>query len=213
MPASSSSSVVRRSILHATDFSGWRSERINVRFATAKESGLCFTIDRGAASVLGVCFASVTLSGPSSCRDRRLTSEAYTRDVDGAYKMWVATRAAGKRNWPGLLDSTVCGGLKADETAFEGICREAAEEASFSPALCRALMRPVGTIGSIGLTKDGMVSAGFDYVFDLQLPADAAPQMSDGEVERFDLYTVEELIEALFAGHFMPGVCVASRPR
>ena len=163
--------------------------------------------------MLGVCFASVTLSGPSSCRDRRLTSEAYTRDVDGAYKMWVATRAAGKRNWPGLLDSTVCGGLKADETAFEGICREAAEEASFSPALCRALMRPVGTIGSIGLTKDGMVSAGFDYVFDLQLPADAAPQMSDGEVERFDLYTVEELIEALFAGHFMPGVCVASRPR
>ena len=126
--------------------------------------------------------------------------------------MWIATRAANKRNWPGMLDSTAGGGLSPEESVFEGMCREALEEASLPLELSRSRMRGAGMISILNLTKDGLISRDVDYVYDLPLPADVVPKPSDGEVERFDLFTVEELIEALFAGRFMPGACIARGP-
>ena len=104
-----------------------------------------------------------------------------------------------------MLDSTAGGGLASGEPPFEGVCREAFEEASIPLDVSRARLRPAGVISVLHVDDAGEVAADVDYVHDLELPVHLIPRPDDGEVERFDLLTVDALIEALFEGRFMPG--------
>lgn len=61
---------------------------------------------------------------------------AYTR-IDGEMKIWVPRRSQNVGTWKGMLDSTVAGGVAADESPFENIIREAAEEASLPASTLR----------------------------------------------------------------------------
>lgn len=131
---------------------------------------------------------------------------AYVIDpVDGSYKLWVATRARTKVYCPGMLDSTAGGGIASDESPFDTICREAFEEASLPIALCRQRIRHAGVISVLHIDEDKLEAApDVDYCFDLRLEPDEVPRPNDGEAERFDLLSVDALIEALLARRFMP---------
>ena len=141
-----------------------------------------------------------------------LTSSAYVRDADGSYRLWVATRAANKCYCPGMLDATAGGGLASGEAPLEAVVRETFEEASISPELCRSGLRPTG-VTSILSVNAGEIVANLNYTFDLPLTAEIVPRPNDAEVERFDLFTVDELIEALFERRVMPGARAVLRTR
>ena len=49
-----------------------------------------------------------------------------------------------------------------------------------------------------------MIQPECEHVYDLELPADMIPKPNDLEVEKFYLWTVEEVQEALGKGEFKP---------
>ncbi len=92
------------------------------------------------------------------------------------WSVWVALRAATRALDPGKLDHMVAGGICAGMDAAETLVKEAAEEAGVPATLARQA-RPAGVIS-----------------YDLELPADFVPVPRDGEVERFMLMPVAEVM-------------------
>ncbi len=107
--------------------------------------------------------------------------------------MWVGRRAADRRVCPLHLDNLVAGGLPWGIGLTENLQKECREEANI-PAELAARARPVGAVtycrdSGYGLKPDLM------YCYDLELPPDFEPRCTDGEVESFYLWPVEEVIE------------------
>jgi 8-oxo-dGTP pyrophosphatase MutT (NUDIX family) len=134
---------------------------------------------------------------------------AYRNDESGM-KVWIPRRSAHLYTSPGMLDTTVAGGIKSGVTPFQTIVEEAAEEASLPEALIRQRAQCRGVISHMGITGDdfpgekGLVTPDFVYVYDLELPQDVIPRPHDDEVSSFTLMTVEELGAALLREEFKP---------
>lgn len=150
----------------------------------------------------------------------------YTRDpTTGAYRIWVPRRSAHLATYAGMLDNTVAGGVRAEETPLQCILHEAEEEASLPPAFVAAHVRAVGVITYITLTgsaeeggvgshgEAGLVKPAVLYNYDLEVPADRAgevvPRPGDDEVESFELWEVGRVQEAMARGEFKPNTAVA----
>jgi len=115
----------------------------------------------------------------------------YVRSGEGL-KLWIARRAASRRHYPRRLDNLVGGGLPWGLGLAENLRKECREEAGMDARLadqavavgavtyCRASPR--------GLKPDVM------YCYDLELPEDFVPRCTDGEVEAFYLWPVEEVM-------------------
>lgn len=135
---------------------------------------------------------------------------AYTRTSDGTMKLWIPRRAAHLYTSPGMLDSTVAGGIKAGDSPLDTIVHEADEEASLPEALVRERVRSVGVLTYISVTgadfpgEKGLVVPDIIYVHDLELPGDVVPRPNDDEVEQFYCMTVGEVQKALLGGEFKP---------
>ncbi|KAH7031138.1 NUDIX hydrolase domain-like protein [Microdochium trichocladiopsis] len=134
---------------------------------------------------------------------------AYTRDpATGDIRMWVPRRSAHLRTWPGKLDNSVAGGVRADESPLECIVHEADEEASLDPALVRDKVLPCGAVSYVSLSgagsggEHGLISPDVLYVYDLQLPSTVVLSPQDDEVEAFYLWDMAQVKAALFAGEF-----------
>ena len=131
----------------------------------------------------------------------------YVRDQDGL-KIWVAKRSRHLFTFPGLLDSTVAGGVKASDTPLTCILTESVEEASLQPSYVSSHIVPTGIITlanhnpSSGLFHSDMV-----YVYDLPMPANMVPVPGDDEVEEFVLMGAVEVMERMLKGEFKPNVC------
>lgn len=141
-----------------------------------------FRLDRAAVSFLGIRAYGVHLNG-------------YCRTPDGKMMLWVARRAKDKRVAPGKLDNIVAGGQPAGLGVLENLLKEAAEEADIPADLARSA-RSVGAVsycfaGSNGLKPDTM------FCYDLCLPLDFVPRNTDGEVESFELWPVEDVLHSL----------------
>jgi hypothetical protein len=78
---------------------------------------------------------------------------AYTMTDEGM-KIWVARRSPDVKTSPNKLDTTVAGGVRADESPFETIVHEADEEASSSTGLLRSDVRSCGSLTYMGVTGD-----------------------------------------------------------
>jgi 8-oxo-dGTP pyrophosphatase MutT (NUDIX family) len=125
----------------------------------------------------------------------------YTRSPDsGSIKIWVAKRSAGIFSYPGMLDSTVAGGVKASQTPRDCILAEAREEASLDATGAEA----VGAVTYVTRRKNKMVVPTVLHVFDLCLADGVIPEPCDEEVECFYHMTVPELVDAMLAGRFKP---------
>ena len=78
----------------------------------------------------------------------------WCRDpTTGEQQLWVATRAADKATWPGMLDTLAAGALAAGRCPVEAARREAAEEAGISERLANGGMTPVGAVSYRGETQ------------------------------------------------------------
>lgn len=137
-----------------------------------------FALDRAAVPYFGV-------------RGRGLHVNGFVRD-GGRMRMWVARRARTKSAYPGKLDNMVAGGQPMTLTLLDNLVKEAFEEASIPPALARQAVA-VGEISYCVAVEAGL-RPDVIHCFDLELPADFVPIPHDGEVERFHLLPVEEVL-------------------
>jgi len=118
----------------------------------------------------------------------------FVRDGE-ALKMWIGRRSADRRVFPLHLDNLVAGGLPWSVTLAHNLRKECREEAGIPEDLADCA-KPVSAVtycrdSERGLKPDVM------YCYDLELPPDFEPRCTDGEVETFYLWPVEQVMETV----------------
>ena len=154
----------------------WRGEDYPVQLRWGEAPAL--KIERAASALLGTRRFGVSMNG-------------LVRG-DGGLKMWVATRAATKQTEPGKLDHLVAGGQPFGLGLRENLVKESWEEAGI-PADLAARATPVGAVSFRCERPDGLIDE-VVFCYDLDLPADFTPANTDGEVESFSLWPIEEVL-------------------
>jgi isopentenyldiphosphate isomerase len=135
---------------------------------------------------------------------------AYCKDDSGMMKVWIPRRSAHLYTYPGMLDTSVAGGVKAFQSPYTTILEEADEEASLSRHHIVQKMRCTGVISHMIITGEdfpgekGLVIPDYIYTYDLELPKDVTPRPNDDEVSSFTLMSIRELKTALLRGDFKP---------
>ncbi|KAF2457116.1 hypothetical protein BDY21DRAFT_344973 [Lineolata rhizophorae] len=136
---------------------------------------------------------------------------AYTRSrATGEMKLWIPRRSPLMFTYPGKLDSTVAGGVRAGEGPLEAIVHEAAEEASLPEELVRRDVRAAGTLTYMSETRAGyaqgaevgLAAPDCVYLYDLEVAEDVVLKPRDDEVKEFYLWGVEETKRALLNEEF-----------
>jgi len=143
-------------------------------------------------------------------------SRATVEDSGVIQGLWIPRRAKHIFSSPGMLDATVAGGIASGTTALQTIIREAAEEASLSPDLVRARVRPTGILSYISSTdashgwpgEQGLFCPGIIYTYDMEIPEDVVPKPHDGEVGDYTLMSVSDVQTALLNNEFKPDAAV-----
>lgn len=184
--------------------------------SSSEQSQRLVQLRRSAAPLFGIANrgAHMTMYVRSSSND--------PRDL----RIWVPRRSKHLATYPGMLDNTVAGGVKAEESALECIVHEALEEASLPEHFVRCHVRACGAITYITQTGSGggvdgnpgdqqSQVGGYDtglcvpdvlYVYDLEVPAEQAqtiiPKPGDDEVEDFYLWGVDRVWQAMLDGEF-----------
>lgn len=133
---------------------------------------------------------------------------AYRR-LKGEMHIWVARRSPELFSYPGKLDSTVAGGVKAEDTPFECIVAESDEEARLSRDMVRKRVVHTGVVTLANRNpKNGFFHGEMIYVYDLELGPDEAPRLGgDGEVAEFVLMPWKEVLARMQNFEFKPNVC------
>lgn len=135
---------------------------------------------------------------------------AYVKDANGLLRVWVARRAKDLHTYPGMLDTTVAGGVKATDTPRDCIVAEADEEAALPRAYVEERIVAAGAVTYVTRKVDGGVSPTVLYVYDLRMDDGdgVEPRPKDGEVEGFYLIGVDEAMERMMDGEFKPNCCL-----
>ncbi len=158
---------------------GWRNEPFPV--ATSPAAPALFNMERAAIPLFGIRGYGVHLNG-------------FVRDP-GGLKMWVGRRDPRRPRSPGKLDQLVAGGQPAGLTLRDNLIKECGEEASIPPALAARAVS-VGAVSYVTETGEGL-RRDVLYVFDLELPAGFDPRNTDGEIEAFYLWPIEQVLETV----------------
>ena len=148
----------------------------------------------GAAPVLKIERAATPLLGT---RSFGVHLNGLVRDT-GGLKVWVGKRAADKETAPGKLDHIVAGGQPFGLGVRENLIKEAWEEAGI-PAEVAARAVATGAISYRCERPEGLRDD-VAFCYDLELPADFTPENTDGEVESFALWPIEEVLARVRAG-------------
>ncbi|KAF8314335.1 NUDIX hydrolase domain-like protein [Cantharellus anzutake] len=130
-----------------------------------------------------------------------------TMYLEGEQKIWVPTRAKTKQTWPGYLDNSAAGGIPYGLTPTEALVKECLEEASLEENFVREYVRAAGAISYFYQTSNGWLQPEVQYVYDLVVPAGVnapEPKPSDGEVEHFELLSIDHVLDRLGNGLFKP---------
>lgn len=138
-------------------------------------------IYRGAIPFFGIRAAGVHVNG-------------LVQRQDGMY-IWVARRAMDKLLDPGKMDHIVAGGISAGLSPAQTLIKEAGEEAAIPPDLASQAV----LVGSFGYAMERQEGLRRDwlYAYDLFLPEDFIPEPTDGEVEAFELWSVDRVFAAV----------------
>jgi 8-oxo-dGTP pyrophosphatase MutT (NUDIX family) len=157
----------------------WRREAFDIR-ATA-DGPVLAQLDRGALPSFGVLALGVHVNG-------------LVRRPEGLH-LWVGRRAADKALDPGKLDHIVAGGVPSGLSAADTLVKEAEEEASIPAELARQAVE-VGTI-TYAMDRPEGLRRDLLHCYDLDLPETFEPLASDGEVEAFELWPIERVMETV----------------
>ena len=157
----------------------WRNEAFDIR--ATPDGPVLARLDRGALPSFGVLAVGVHVNG-------------LVHRGDGLH-VWVARRAANKLLDPSKLDHIVAGGVPAGLTPAETLVKEADEEAAIPAALARQA-QPVATI-SYAMERPEGLRRDLLHCYDLDLPADFSPRALDGEVEAFELWPIQRVLQTV----------------
>ncbi len=174
----------------------WTGERFAI-FGPHRE--VIVTVERSASTLLGIATYGVQLI-------------AYCEKPEGLF-VWAARRSATKTLFPNCLTVTVGGSLPAGETPLQCLIRESDEEASLPGDLIRSSARAAGTISYVTASETkttsggeaGLIRAEVQYIYDMKVGPDVVPKPNDQEAAGFDLYSMDQIKEAIEAGEFSPG--------
>ncbi len=155
-----------------------RDEPFDVR-ATADGPALAH-LDRGAIPTFGILSQGIHLNG-------------LVRRADGLH-LWMGLRSATKAVAAGQWDNLVAGGTPSGLDARATLVKEAEEEASL-PAELAELARPVARLTYNMLEEKGRLRRDALHIFDLDVPESFVPTPHDDEVERFELWPIERVVE------------------
>ncbi|KAH8901342.1 hypothetical protein GQ53DRAFT_835180 [Thozetella sp. PMI_491] len=146
-----------------------------------------------------------------ACRGAHMT--VFVQSPEGL-KIWVPRRSMTVKTFPGMLDSSVAGGIRAEESPFECILHEADEEASLDEDLVRTRVKSCGVITSVSKTGQGrganlgLMVPECIYLYDLEVGPDVVLKPRDGEVKEFYLWDVETIKIAMENGEFKTNCAV-----
>jgi 8-oxo-dGTP pyrophosphatase MutT (NUDIX family) len=157
----------------------WRREEFDIR--AEPDGPVLARLDRGALPSFGVMAEGVHVNG-------------LVRRPDGLH-VWVARRAADKLLDPSKLDHIVAGGVPSGLTPAETLVKEADEEAAIPGSLARHAM-PVATI-TYAMERPEGLRRDLLHCYDLDLPEDFRPSPADGEVEAFELWPIERVVQTV----------------
>lgn len=145
---------------------------------------------------------------------------AYVRDPEtrAISGIWVARRSKSLFTYPGMLDSTVAGGVKAGDSPLSCILAESDEEARLTHEVVTARLQATGVVTLANRNpRTELIHGEILYVYDMDLSppagADACAQGlvplpgDDGEVEEFVLMGYQDVLQRMQAGEFKPNVC------
>ncbi|MEJ2122587.1 MAG: DUF4743 domain-containing protein [Alphaproteobacteria bacterium] len=113
----------------------------------------------------------------------------------GGIEMWIGFRAKDKPTFPGMLDNMVAGGQPIGISLQENLIKECAEEAAI-PRELAILATSVGAITYRTESTEGL-KPDVQFCYDLELPADFVPRNTDGEIEHFELWPIEQVMETV----------------
>lgn len=121
---------------------------------------------------------------------------AYVKRPDGLY-MWIAKRSGQKNVAPHKLDQMVAGGQPYGLSIAENLEKESFEEAHLLPEQ----LAEAKSVGVLRYRRQTGYKFRRDYIFtyDLELTDDFFPQNNDGEVDSFQLMSLQEIISHLEA--------------
>ncbi|WP_298213263.1 NUDIX domain-containing protein [Acidovorax sp.] len=173
--------------LREADLCGpWRDEQLAVCNPEGERVG---TVERGAVRVLGVATRAVHLVGLAP---------------DG--RMWVQKRAMSKPTNPGLWDTLMGGMVSAADTLPEALARETWEEAGLKVDALHGVRHG----GHVDFSRTSREGGGAGHMreridwFCAQVPEGMEPANQDGEVERFELLTLDTVRQRVAQGQFTP---------
>ena len=155
----------------------WREERLPV--AESYGTKPLMLMERAAVPLFGVRGYGVHLNGVV-----RVGEET---------RMWIARRSADRGVEPGKLDQLVAGGQPAGLGLRENLIKECGEEAGMSAELAAKAVA-VGAISYVTERPEGL-RRDVEFIYDLALSADFVPVNTDGEVDSFELWPMERVIE------------------
>ena len=160
-------------------FPGWRGEPYPV--STGFYDPPLLTVERASSIMFGTMAYGVNLN-------------AFVRRSDGIH-MWIARRSAQKPVAPGKLDHTVAGGQPTGISVPENLIKECWEEAGIPSVLARQ-STPVGTISYLTERAGGLRHSLF-FNFDLEVNEDFQPNNTDGEVDEFFLWHMDNVMDRM----------------
>jgi 8-oxo-dGTP pyrophosphatase MutT (NUDIX family) len=171
---------------------GWRNEFVPIKMKLSSKPA--FLIERSMYSLFGFKGYGCHVNG-------------YVRNTQGEIThLWVGTRSKTKSTWPGMLDHIVAGGLPFGVGPMENVIKECEEEANIPEELALKSI-PTGAVSYMGLCEDKFVKRDVLMVFDLELPLDFIPTPVDGEVEKFELHSIDFVLEHIMDGKYYKPNC------
>lgn len=128
----------------------------------------------------------------------------YVKKPDGLY-LWIGTRARDRRIFPGMLDNMVAGGLPHGLSLQQNLLKECHEEAGMPEELALQAI-PVSAITYNAISEKGYKPDTL-YCYDIELSEEFIPVNTDGEVEKFELLPVAEVISKVKQGGLFKPNC------
>ncbi|KAH7357003.1 thiamine pyrophosphokinase-related protein [Rhexocercosporidium sp. MPI-PUGE-AT-0058] len=166
---------------------GWRNEEYRILGARSD-----IKVERAGAGLFGIITIGVHMT-------------VFTRlKSTGEMRIWVPTRSMTTTTYPGMLDSSVAGGVPVGVEPFECLVKEAAEEASLPEDLTRRCARSVGCVSEFCVKGDGQLEPSIKFVYDMEIEEGVQPHPGDSEVQEFSLMTIEEVKASIVGGMYKP---------
>jgi 8-oxo-dGTP pyrophosphatase MutT (NUDIX family) len=163
---------------------GWRNELLPA--VSSFESAPHFLIERAAVPLFGLRAYGVHVNG-------------FVRgDYNQISHMWVGKRSKTKSLWPSMYDHIVAGGQPHGLSPYENVVKECLEEANIPEPLARTA-RSAGAVSYFYIDSN-QLKRDVLFCYDIELAKDFVPVPNDGEVELFELKSIDWVLGKVLAG-------------